>query len=88
MPYDPNSNTSLCMHPPHHTLLGGPVDGEQEPFEDEVGQLLGDNVEEEEEEEGEDLFGDNLERCVSDIPTSIKTHLCGGCAVLSIYLHP
>lgn len=54
-----------CTH-----ILGGvssPADGEQEPFEDEVGQLLGDNVEEEEEEEGEDLFGDNLERCVSVI---------------------
>ena len=31
-------------------------------------------MEEEEEEEGEDLFGDNLERCVSDIPTSKLTY--------------
>ena len=51
------------------TPTGGassPADGERAPFEDEVGQLLGDNVEEEEEEEGEDLFGDNLERCVCE----------------------
>ena len=51
-------------------MLGGassPAGGDQEPFEDEVEQLLGDNVgegEEEEVEEGEDLFGDNMERCV------------------------
>lgn len=74
-----HSNTCLCtQHPPTHTqlynFLGGPADGEQEPFEDEVGQLLGDNVEEEEEEEGEDLFGDNLERCVSDILQSKLTY--------------
>ena len=47
---------------------GSPAGGEQEPFQDEVEQLLGDNdpeVEEEvEEEEGEDLFGDNMERYI------------------------
>ena len=40
----------------------------QEPFQDEVEQLLGDGAggEEEEEGEGEDLFGDNFERCVEE----------------------
>ena len=42
---------------------------DQEPFRDEVEQLLGDNEGEgEEEEEGEDLFGDNLERYINDPP--------------------
>ena len=41
---------------------------DQEPFQDEVEQLLGDGAggEEEEEGEGEDLFGDNFERCVGE----------------------
>ena len=56
---------------------GGAGGGEeQEPFQDEVEQLLGDG-EEAEEEEGEDLFGDNLERCVCVTHTHTPhTFLC------------
>ncbi len=36
-------------------------------FEDEADELLGNNDMAEEEEEGEELFGDNFERCVCEV---------------------